>query len=612
MKKNKAVNIVLIFIFSHLMLSAQIFDYPVKIINGIEYYIYTVQVQEGFYSISKKFGVKQAEIIELNPEVKDGLKAGQLLIVPKLNTSAPKTTANSKATPQVDFIEHIVLKKQTLFSISKIYNIPIDSIKKYNSHIQNDGLKEGEKLRIPVEEGNTVNNTTEKKKSGNIFSIFKKKNTEKKSKSLSEDINYPNYILHKVKHKETLYSISKIYDVEVEDIIKLNPETEISLKTNSEIKIPKKTTSGKNSIDSKTEFEKSNQKTDLNNKQYNNNKIFKIAFLMPLMLEQSKVDASNEKFVDFYAGSLLAINEAKKRGISFEIHTFDTQKSEIKMGEILNNPDLKKVDLIIGPAYSNQVAMIGDYARINKINTLIPFTSKIYDIDTNPFLLQFNPGMGYELKFMTDLLKSKYRKSKIIFAQLSDVNASDDGYVFVSSLKEELTKLNRNYSVVEITNAESVDFVNNLNSDENNLIIFNTVKFANINQFFAGLKVIGETFQLNYFSQIGWPDAGNNSKLKRFFISPFSFNTNQNDLLKYKNSFENNFNWTSSSSIPGYDLLGYDLTNYFISLYAQHGIDYVAGNNKLPNGEGIQSEFKFERFTKNSGFINTQLYITEK
>jgi len=48
------------------------------------------------------------------------------------------------------------------------------------------------------------------------------------------------------------------------------------------------------------------------------------------MLENGKTDPANEKFIDFYAGALLAINEAKEFGISFEIFTFDTEKMRKK------------------------------------------------------------------------------------------------------------------------------------------------------------------------------------------------------------------------------------------------------------------------------------------
>lgn len=616
MIKTKAISIIFILIFLQFILSAQHLNYPVKKINGIEYYIYTVEVQEGLYSISKKFGVKQSEISDANPEVNDGLKAGQVLIIPKVSNTNKETNTSTngsvkKSTGKVEFIEHLVLKKQTLFSIGRIYHIDIDSIKKYNPQIENNGLREGDTLRIPSANNTSNVKPTEKKTSGNIFDIFRKK-SDKQKKVAKEEKSDSKYIFHKVKKKETLYSISKLYDVEIEDIIKLNPEAEFSIKIDTELKIPNKSYKGvdENKDDSKLSKQTNSDLSDKIN--INENRTIKIAYLLPLMLEQTKVDANNEKFVDFYSGSLLAINEAKKRGISFEIYTFDTEKSETKMSDIINHPDLKKVDFIIGPAYPSQVAMIGDFARTNKINTLIPFTSKIFDIDTNSYLFQFNPGMNYELKFMIELLKTKYKNSRIIFAELTEVNASDGGYIFASSLKKELKKQNINFSEIEITNSESADLVYYLSTSENNLIISNTEKYTNINQFLSGLKTVSQTNEITYFKQVGWPDNDGSLKVKSFFISPFNNNPNKSDLEKYKIIFENNFNWSSSESTPSYDLLGYDLTKYFISQYIQKGVEFGTGVSKLPAANGIQSEFQFERLTKNSGFINNQLYSTEK
>ena len=61
-------------------------EYPTKIVGGKPYYEYSVAKSEGFYSISKKFGVTQAEIQEANPQTKNGLKEGEHLLIPKKNT----------------------------------------------------------------------------------------------------------------------------------------------------------------------------------------------------------------------------------------------------------------------------------------------------------------------------------------------------------------------------------------------------------------------------------------------------------------------------------------------------------------------------------------------
>lgn len=601
MNNRKVITTVLVFIFFQLLTFSQDFNYPVKKINGTEYYVYTVELQEGLYSVSKKFGVKQSEIVELNPEVNNGLKAGQILIIPKIKQQTNQTVDNKKVA--FGFIEHKVEKKQTLFSISKLYGISIDSIKKHNPQVEN-GLREGDMLKIPADKALTEKKTSVKKP----FCIFRKKANDSNNTVVNNEAQ--NYILHTVKPHETLYSISKLYQVSIDSIIKLNPESETVLKSNTVLRIPNNVADEKkpetNISDQTAEKPVENNKPAI----VNTNPI-KIAYLLPLMLEQTKVDGSNEKFVDFYAGSLLSINEAKNKGISFEIYTFDTEKSEIKLSEILLNPDLRKADLIIGPAYSNQVALISDFARINKINTLIPFTSKIYDIETNPFLFQFNPGATTELNYLTDLIKSKYRKAKIIFAELPETNEAYEEPSIESLLKNELVKHNIDYDVVDITNSESNNFASYLSITNNNLIFFNTEKYSNVNNFINELKLLSENFDITYFKQLGWPDC-ETSKTKCFYISPFNSDLNSKKLNQYRIEFENNFNWPSSEVIPSYDLLGYDLTNYFIELLKQKGTDFGKGVNSLPVSEGIQSDFKFERISKNSGFINKKLFTTDK
>ena len=77
------ITIVLLFCFTALfMLSAQTENLQTKVIDGKEFYIYKVKPSEGFYVLSQKFGISQEEIIRYNPAAKNGLKRGQLLMIP--------------------------------------------------------------------------------------------------------------------------------------------------------------------------------------------------------------------------------------------------------------------------------------------------------------------------------------------------------------------------------------------------------------------------------------------------------------------------------------------------------------------------------------------------
>ena len=227
-----------------------VLPYKTQTIDGVEYYIYPVKRSEGLYRISVNFGVTQEEIIRLNPEVKDGLRAGQLLFIPKKTPQAQPTQqstsdqphtpppvdliaaslAGSHATPppaapqptastpqpdnEPNFYYHKVLPKQTLYSLSKQYGVRQDDIIRYNPQAAT-GLRAGEVLRIPKPED-----------------IYQDRKAAKQQEDLSVK-----YLIHRVQPKETLYAISKQYAVEMNDILRLNPGLEV-LTIGQELKIP--------------------------------------------------------------------------------------------------------------------------------------------------------------------------------------------------------------------------------------------------------------------------------------------------------------------------------------------------------------------------------------
>ena len=105
---------------------------------------------------------------------------------------------------------HIVKKGETLFSLSKAYDVSQKDIAKENPEIFL-GIQIGQALKIPYY-------STEKEK------------LDKDKKS---------FIYHKVKKGQTLYALSKKYNVAQEDIIFCNPNVKYGININQIIKIPK-------------------------------------------------------------------------------------------------------------------------------------------------------------------------------------------------------------------------------------------------------------------------------------------------------------------------------------------------------------------------------------
>ena len=151
MKLKISVTLLIILTLCSAIIYAQKPVYSTKVIDGTEYYIYQVEAGEGLYTISKKFGVSQADINNANPQIHDGIKAGQEILIPKTGKQIQPETNNSN--DKDGFILHTVEKKQTLFAISRKYDVSQEEIREANPQIAN-GLKTGDVLRIPVKRRN--------------------------------------------------------------------------------------------------------------------------------------------------------------------------------------------------------------------------------------------------------------------------------------------------------------------------------------------------------------------------------------------------------------------------------------------------------------------------
>ncbi len=105
---------------------------------------------------------------------------------------------------------YLVEAGNTLYGLHRKYDVSVEAIVQANPSVK-DGLKVGQKLFIPFDKNETINNKD----------------------------NGGKYTIHTVEKKETLYGISRKYNCSVDDLIKLNPEAEKGLKTGQELKVPK-------------------------------------------------------------------------------------------------------------------------------------------------------------------------------------------------------------------------------------------------------------------------------------------------------------------------------------------------------------------------------------
>ncbi|MFV0390357.1 MAG: LysM peptidoglycan-binding domain-containing protein [Paludibacteraceae bacterium] len=597
--KNKFLRLLLfIFFCTTQFVDAQQPNYPIKTIDGIEYYIYTVEAGEGLYAISRRFGVTQADINNVNPQIHDGLKSGTEILIPKKDE---KISSNSVVLAEnVEFVLHTVQRRQTMFAISRKYNVTQDAIIKSNPQIQNRGIQPGDVLRIPVVK-KTTPPTTKTKATNNKPATSRTGNEDtRQTLHIGADNTY---ITHQVVSGETLSSIGRKYNVSVNELKRLNPESADELPIGVVLKVPFPSNNSNTATPAILTQSKPNATSPAKPNLTLKTK-YKIAYLLPFLAEE-KNDPTADKFIEFYMGSLLAINNAKNSDLEFEILAFDTEKTETKLFEIINKPELQKVDLIIGPAYTAQIPILVDFAKRRKIHAIIPFSSKAKYMDDNPYLFQFNPDQAIQNDFAVDLFTNNFKHSNIILVETGNTNWSDDGTDYFTSLKQQFDRQKINYNFVK--NAQlNVDWNIYLASNKNNIIIFDAEDFKPVSSYMSVLYDFGAKYDIAVLGQYSWRGQ-TGKKPKMYYMVPFAGNKFGTQF--YEQEFKKYYKNIMPITNPRYDLLGYDITTYFLSTMRRTGFTFNSTTQVLNFTNGVQSDFEFKRTNRNGGFVNHKLYL---
>ena len=170
------------------------------ILEGKVYYIHVVKPGQTLFSISRAYNISQKEIAVENPGAISGIRIGQTLKIPvesslndEIDTSISLKDADQKLT-------HKVKRGDTFFSISRKYGITQEDLEEANPAVDMNDLQPGQRLIIP------------------------EPNAEKEVQEPEPAFNEEGYAFHKVKRKETLYSIALFYEVSIQTIRNANPE----------------------------------------------------------------------------------------------------------------------------------------------------------------------------------------------------------------------------------------------------------------------------------------------------------------------------------------------------------------------------------------------------
>ena len=522
------------------------------------------------------------------------------------------------------YYSHIVLEKQTLYSISKAYGVSIQDIYDANPSLKEEGLKKNAIILVPVLTSDNAKEVSSALPAADADAVDKKpesdvnaaqevkkekpKDQKKKSrekKTRSKDV----FVTHTVKWYENLEMISEKYGVPVELIMEINGLSGKKLSNRQKLKIPADLTAYLAAhAAEKQESEKADAalaavqdseskpaETAVQDRKGSVNAVL----MMPFQASEGKGSVT---CMDFYSGALLAARELGLEGINVDLDVYDTMGDTPPTAEIS-----ARNDFIIGPVSAEDLEKVlaAAPATVEVISPIDPRTGSLTASHSN-FIQVPEPAKEQFSDLIRWIGEDKDSSDRIVAIYEKGARASAENEM-VSALIHESGMIASSFSYNILEGRDVLESMETLmDSTAVNRVLVVSESEAFVNDVVRNLNlmihdrysiVLYGPSRLRGFETIDVEDYHNvNLHVSSPYYIDYDTPEVQSFLLKYRALF-------NTEPTP-YAFQGYDIATYFIGLCAGHDGD-LDSILESSDREMLQTDLKFRKSGEGDGYVNT-------
>lgn len=501
---------------------------------------------------------------------------------------------------------HVVEEKQTLYSISKAYEVTVEDIYRYNPTLRETGLKKNSIIIIPSKAA-LAENPAQKTQNEDKKAAARQEEPVMAKQETAEE---PVILTHTVKWYEDIESIAQKYGVPAEEILLANGLSGKKLKNRQSIIIPEKgkyaklpeapaSVSGEEEEDTNldTAFDEPSQ-TDFGIGIIMPKTRIKATVLLPLKATGNSSSRSN---MDFYSGVMLAAKDMAEKGIDIELDVHDISSGNFGV----NRFTLSQSDLTIGPVST------GD---LTKLFTMAPGTGKIISpldpkagqlVTENENMVQAPASILLQYSDMAAWIAEDLRQEdKVIVISEKEARQNDAGLMMRSAIESaSVAYIPFSYSILDgrtvheplerLMTQEGVNRI--VIASESEAFVNDVVRNLNLIVHDKYAVVLYGPAKIRSFETIEVENFHNTSlhASLAYFIDYDDMRV-RNFLLRYRALF--------CTEPTQFAFQGYDVARYFFEMCAKYGDNwpYMLENSRQ---DMLQSTFCYKK-TPGGGYAN--------
>lgn len=243
-------------------------------------------------------------------------------------------------------------------------------------------------------------------------------------------------------------------------------------------------------------------------------KSFEIALFLPFQSKAYKTVVSQDTLleksllaVEFYEGVQIALQELRKDGNDYTIWVYDTQRDKETVEQLLRNPKMKDMDLIVGPAYNKTLPAVAEFGRRKQIPVISPFSPSAKFAKDNPFFLAANPSVSTHCERIVDFLGRQETKHIIVMGtdKSMDMKLAQKIMKMQHSWMGEMGMENMEFDHIIYTDKlDETEFKNHFSKDQKNVVIMTSLKELPVSEMLGRLGGFPEEYEMEVYGMPTW------------------------------------------------------------------------------------------------------------
>lgn len=327
---------------------------------------------------------------------------------------------------------------------------------------------------------------------------------------------------------------------------------------------------------------------------------YRMALLLPFLTntsDQTIVPEKSRLALQFYTGVKIALEQqaSEKGAANIILDVFDAPLNDAEFQSLLNDRNLGKAQVIIGPIRSTQVQLAAAWAKQNRKILVSPESPNAGLSVLNPDFVQINPSLRAHCEGITQFIQDHYGDAAVTL--VCKTKESDRLPYFQDYRRGgSLTPFKEWVVPDEIVNFDKFDFKPYLKSGKTAVFILPTWSNQDfVMAFFRKLKAVKGNSSVAIFGMPQWKTF---ESIEPEFLTALNVHITSavylNDALPEVQAYQQTF-YDATGTIPDEDgFNGYDVTRMVCNMLNQYGLSFP---DKLVGSafRGLHGPFRFEK-----------------